>query len=386
MSASNPGPGRPPGISEATLEKQRRVREMDRLGIARSTIAALEKCSTGYVGMLINGGAKDDGSPDPVADIEPPQPRILSRRAAQVRAWEYAEQHVISTLGLAVDAFWVRIVVAIHQESDGYRLHIGEPGCRFKSRDDLGDLFGRREVDVKACIAALVDRGRLLEVDGVDIGIPHGMKLTPAENIRGKRTAKRAAQSPQDGQVPMLQALAGGLSDATEIPHRTQIKSELNLHSEELNLRAAANEIAEGRKFNPNSISAFADGRAATAAVNVKDIHNLTAAVATEPRARDATETRIKFASGATEIPPSDQAGATEIILQRSALAMLTEELMALANINRTPNADDLGVVKSWLDAAVEPDTMRAVVESGMKRRDGKPPTALRYSTTRCGR
>lgn len=381
MSASSPGPGRPPGISEATLEKQRRVREMDKLGVARATIAAVEKCSIGYVGMLINGGAKEDGSPESAADIEPPQPRRLSRRAAQYRAWEIVQQRPAPGLGLDANAFWIRLIVEIHETGDGVRLGIGEPASRFSTRSDLAVLFGRPDqLQIDDWLAALVERGRLIDVGEVDIGIPPGMKLTPAENIRGK---KRPAQAPQDGQAAMLHALPGGLSDATEIPPQTQIKTPLNLHP-------GATEIASERKFNSNSIPPVGDGLAAAAAAYAKESQSLSSSSSTGSRA-DASdpsgniiciEGGISVAADANLIPP---AGATEtpdaslINPKRSPVAVLTEELVALAGLNRAPNADDLSIVETWLEAGETRDTLTAGIEIKMGQRKGKPPTMLRY-------
>jgi hypothetical protein len=380
MSASaERGPGRPPGISEATLEKQRRVRRAAEAGIAVVQIAAMEECAPSYVRMLINGRGKEDGAPEPVAGIEPPQPRRLSRRSAQARALDYAEQHVISKLGLAVDAFWVRIVGAIHQEGDGYRLRIGEPASRFRSRDDLVDLFGRREVQINDWIAALVERGRLLDFGGIDIGIPHGMKLTPAENIRAKPGAKRAAKAPQDGQEPMLYSVPGGLSNATEIPPGTQIKPQLNLHSAELNLRSCATET-------PISLASGGLAYTASAAANAQEVQYLNSSSSNGSRAiTGASEIGVSVApnanlippSGATEPPPA--CNATEINLQRSGLAETVASLMRLAGIDRAPNAEDIGVVDSWRSAAIPADAMSLMVESGMQRRKGIPPTSLRY-------
>jgi hypothetical protein len=373
MSATNPGPGRPSGLSEATLEKQRRVRDAEKLGIPRATIAVLEKCSVGYVGMLINGGAKEDGSPEPVADIEPPQPRRLSRRAAQVRAWEHAEQHVISKLGLAVDAFWVRIVVAIHHEGDGYRLHIGGKESRFKSREDLCDLFGRREVDIKGWVGALVERGRLTDIDGVDIGIPHGMKLTPAENIRAKKTAKRAVQPQQDGQVSMLEVVRGGLSDASEIPSQMQVKPLLNLHGD-------ASKILNSATENANTIPVIADTQTAAAAANTKQVQTLNSSSSNGSRAGvgelNLHSEGISVAPNASEITPSST---TEIILQRSVVGALTDRLLALAGITRPAKPDEVGVVEGWIAKGFRTDAICAVIESKMKERDGKPLRTLRY-------
>lgn len=349
---------------------------MEKLGISRATIAAVEKCTVAYVGMLINGGTKEGGSPDSTPDTEPPQPHRLSRRTAQVRAWEYAEQHMISKLGLAVDAFWVRIVVAIHQEGDGYCLHIGQPGCRFRSRDDLVDLFGRRAVEIKDWVALLVERGRLIDIDGIDIGIPHGMKLTPAENIRAKPGAKPSARPPQDGQEPMLYSVPGGLSDATEIPPQAQIKSQLNLHS----------------RATETPILVVADGFARSVNVDVDVQENQQLDININKLSRvdaDATEMGVSVASnanlippaGATEIPPS---GATEINLQRSSLADLTAFLAGLVKPGRRPGGDEIGFVGSWLEmstltAEATTDLIQAVIVNRVSFCGAESISTLKY-------
>jgi hypothetical protein len=52
---------------------------------------------------------------------------------------------------------------------------------------------------------------------------------------------------------------------------------------------------------------------------------------------------------------------------------------MALAKIDRAPNAEDLGIVEAWLDKGETADTLRTGFEIKMKQRNGKPPSALRY-------
>lgn len=124
-------------------------------------------------------------------------PRRMSRFTLVNRAWEYADRNAVPSLSLGACYFWVRLVVAIHEDGDGFRLHLGEYGYRFQARDDLEDLCGRREVlDIDGWLAALVEHGRLIDIEGVDIEIPSGLGLRPGETARGKPMTVRAAKRP----------------------------------------------------------------------------------------------------------------------------------------------------------------------------------------------
>lgn len=381
MSASSErGPGRPPGITEATLQKQRRVRAMRAKGVAVETIAAVEECEPAYVRMLLNGAEKKEDASDPAAERDPPRPRRLSRRAAQYRAWEIVQQRPTPTLGLDVNAFWIRLIVEIHETGDGVRLGIGETTSRFAARSDLELLFSRADhLVIDDWLKRLFERGRLLDIGGVDIGIPPGMKLTPAENIRGK---KRAAQLPQDGQTVMLQAVPGGLSGATEIHLQTQIKPQLNL-------RPGATEILQNANLIPNSIAPLAYGHAAAATAYAKDFQSLSSSSSigspAETDARDGNiicvEVGVSVAPDANLIPPPDanDIPSGEVSGRRLSPADLTAELAALAGLGRAPNAEDLGWVEAWADQGFSPETMRGVIEIKRAQMNGKQVTGLRY-------
>ena len=118
MSATNPGPGRPPGKDPETLKRVRRMQAMERKGWTIAEIAECEDVKERYVRMLLDEAAAE---PDAGANAKPAAPpRKLSRRTAHYRAWEYADSRPVFDLGLGVNSFWARIVVTIHEDGEGF--------------------------------------------------------------------------------------------------------------------------------------------------------------------------------------------------------------------------------------------------------------------------
>jgi hypothetical protein len=384
MSASNLGPGRPPGKSAATLAlEQEIVFARTKYGQTAKAIAEVNKLSLSRIYAILNAAGVDpdsdvDQPPDVAAEDQPARPpRRLSRRTAQYRAWELTQQRPVGALGLAANGFWIRIIVAIHEEGDGFRLRLGDVGCRFQEHGDLADLFHWRQpepLDIDGWLKELVQRGRLLDLGGGDIGIPGGLGLVPGENARGEPMKPRVPKKPPaSDQAPLRfrpMVVTGGRPDSTEIPLSDSTKTPIKVESD-------STEIADSiPPKSPISVESVARAHAATAAANAKDIHHLAAAVASECRAGDSTKTPIKVESDSTEIAACDS---TEITSQRSDLAVLTDQLVAMARLGRPANPDDLGLLAAWLDQGFSPETMRAVIEVKLGQRNGKPPTGLRY-------
>jgi hypothetical protein len=232
MSASN-GPGRPPGKTAATLAMEQEIlaaRQKYRLTpkeIAEANNMPLQR----VYAVLKAAGADLDSDEKQPPDVPPePQPaqppRRLSRRAAQSRAWDIADRHPSFGLGLGATNLWVRTVIAIHENGDGFRLHIGGDGARFRSRADLAILLlgqlDRQEVDVDGWLRALFDHGRLIDIGGVDIGIPAGLGLVPGENSRGERMKPGVPKKrPASDQAPLQFKpflVSGGRADSQTIP------------------------------------------------------------------------------------------------------------------------------------------------------------------------
>jgi hypothetical protein len=359
---------------------------MHRKGVPIPTIAEVEECEERYIRTLLSEAEAEQGAPkQPNTDGRPAPARKLSRRTAIYRTWEYAETHPAMTLGVADNDFWIRVVTAIHGDGDGIRLGIGEPGCRFQTRADLALLVRAGQfcagdcIDVESWLQKLVLRGRLVDLDGVDIAIPVGLGLTPGENARGQLVARRAPKHPAaaaSAQTVMLHMIPGGRSGGTEPPPPTEQKSELLFRKSGTETPIVVPKSGtETPIVVPNSVPDVAPAHAATAAANAKDSITLAAASATEGRAGDGTT----IAAGGTENPPENPSGGTEMNLQRSPLAELTAELVALAGITRAADAEELGQVEAWLDAKFSAETMRGVIQIKRKQAGYKPPTKLTW-------
>jgi hypothetical protein len=231
MSASKPGPGRPP--NPATQEKAREyLRQHTLYGTPIEKIAEVEDRAPSHVWDLVKKAraaeAAEQAAVGPSAAVgetqQRPQPKKMSRRTAHGRAWDFAERNAVVSLSLSACDFWVRLVIAIHENGDGFRLHLGEPGHRFQTRADLVMLrmaqVNPQDVDVAGWLAELFKRGRLIEIGGVDIGIPPGLGLTPGENARGKLIGSKPR--PEAGAQPPLrfpfQVVQGSLSDSGKLP------------------------------------------------------------------------------------------------------------------------------------------------------------------------
>lgn len=385
-STSARGPGRPAIPDPETLAKGRLYCELVDFGLTANEIAARKGVAKSEVHRamnLVRSPALVEPSRTGASDSQPePQPRRLSRRVAQSRAWEYADQHPAYALGLAANNFWIRLVVAIHEEGDGFRLHMGEPRSRFAAPNDLailmaGEIFDRREIDINGWLAALVARGRLIDIDKVDIGIPLGIGLTPGESARGKPVTTRAARRTIDQRQPFMpQVLDGGLSEQPISPDsesgNIRISPDISPDSESGDIRVSPDISPD---ISPDS---YHLARTAAAAANAKDIYNLAAAAATEGRAPESGNIRISPDSESGNIPPFESGNIPSGEVSTT-LSRLVAELVEMASPGRHPNPKDVRAVQGWLDKGVPVVTMRAVIETVRSRPNGTRPTSLAY-------
>jgi hypothetical protein len=384
-STTGRGPGRPPKQSPETAQKGREYLELNtKYDVPVGKIAEREGASPTWVFELIKraraeAAAEQPPDPTPAAPGEAQKARPLrrlSRRSAQSRAWEYAEQRPVGALGLAANSFWIRLIVAVHEEGDGFRLRLGEPDSRFRTREDLADVFPRRaQLDIDGWLKELFNRGRLVDLDGIDIGIPSGLGLVPGENSRGEPLKIRAPAKPStSAQAPLPfrpMLVPGGRSDSSEIPPSDSTEMPISLESDSSeipNLDSTETRISlESANF----------ARAASAAAYAKENQSLSSSSST---GSPASATQVKFGisveSDSSEITRPDS---TEINLQRSPVAELTAELAILAGLSRAPNAEDLGWVEAWTEQGFSADTMRGVIEIKRGQLNGKRVTGLRY-------
>lgn len=385
MSASSRGPGRPPKPDPETLQRRREFLLLHENKVRVEDIAQKYKLALSRVWEIIRDARADAAAvealnqppPDPAAEPQPVQPRRLSRRIAQSRAWDIADRRPNFSLGLGANSLWVRTIVAIHEEGDGFRLHIGEPGARFRSRDDLAVLLlghlERRDVNVSGWLTALFEHGRLIDIDSVDIGIPRGLGLIPGENSRGEPLKVAPVKPARTAQAPLPfkpMVVTGGLSDSGNIAPSDSGSIGIFPESDSGNI---ATDDSGNIPISPESV---APGRVAAAAA--KDERNQPFSSSSSNQGRAGDSGRIGNIPGVDsgEIPTHD----SDKLSQQSLLAALTVGLMLLARITRAPNADDLGAVRGWLDAGYAADGMRGVIEAKMIQRGAKPPpTSLVY-------
>lgn len=388
MSATNRGPGRPPKQSPEVAQKGREYLELHtKLDVAVEKIAKRDNVSPTWVHELIRRARAEEAA-ERAANTAPSSPdepkqarplRRLSRRIAQSRAWDIADRRPNFALGLGANSLWVRTIVAIHEEGDGFRLHIGEEGARFRSREDLAVLLlghlDRQEVDVKGWLKALFEHGRLIDVDDVDVGIPRGLGLIPGENSRGEPLKAAPVKKPASAQAPLPfrpMVVSGGRSDSSEIPPSDSSEMPISLESDSSEMpNFDSSEI-------PISLESAEFGRAAAAAANAQEDQSLNSSSSI---GSPASATQVKFGisleSDSSEIPPSDS---TEINLQRSAVGTLADQLMTLAGIMRPAKPDEVGTVERWIAKGFRTDAICGVIEAKKKERDGKSPLrTLRY-------
>lgn len=376
-------PGRPRGADAETLEKGRLYLALIGHGIAPGEIATREGVSRSEVYRAINlvqPPAAVDPTVDGTADRSPGPLRKLSRRTAQYRAWDYADRRPSFALGLAANSFWVRIVIAVHEDGDGFRLRIGEEGARFRARTDLAILLlgqlDRSEVQVDGWLKALFEHGRLIDLDGGDVAIPVGLGLTPGENVHGKQMSPRAPRQSANATQPaltLLRQVNEGREVSGEIP--PFVSGETRIYPD------AYPPISPDTfpRISPDTVEF---GRAAVADAYAKDICDLTSASATESRAHVSGEIRGGVSgeipprvSGETrclsgEIPPPPSSGQTG----GTSIAGLTAEMKALVSPGRPANAKDLGAIQRMLNEGETAQTIEDLIQIKMK--DWKGPAA----------
>jgi hypothetical protein len=380
---SSRGPGRPAGSTADTRQKRRDFLLLYEFGMPVAQIAERAGVKASWVWDMLKKGRADIAAERPPdltqpapAELQKSQPlRRLSRRIAQSRAWDYADRRPSFALGLAANSFWVRIIMATHEDGDGFRLRIGEEGSRFRARADLAILLlghlDRQDVHVDDWLKALFEHGRLVDL-GVDIGIPSGLGLVPGENSRGeplkpKAPAKQSASSqaplpfrptlvpewrPDSGEIP--------LSDSTNIPISPESDS-----SENPDFGSAKTPIL------PESAEFAHWG---TVDVDVKESQSLNTNI---NNGSPAPTTPVKFGitveSDSGEIPRHDS---SDINSERSSLVDLATGLMVLANFDRLPNGGEIGCVGGWrqlgasnkLDAATSIEVTQSVIKNRTRR------------------
>jgi hypothetical protein len=384
MSSTNRGPGRPPGKSPKTLAMEQHFWELHtQYNRSVKEIAEANGKAPSRVWEMLQGvraelGIEESPPDDSASEPQPaPPPRRLSRRTAQSRAWDIADRRPNFALGLGANSLWVRTVVAIHEEGDGFRLHIGEQGARFRSRDDLAVLLlghvERQDVDVNGWLATLFEHGRLIDIDSVDVGIPRGLGLIPGENARGEPLKPASVKKPASAQAPLPfkpTVVTGGLSDSGKIDPQDSGKTRIFPESDSGKIDL---EDSGKTRIFPES-DEFA--RTAAAAAKDKDILDLAAAAATESRAGDSGKIDNISGVDSGEIPAGDS---RFINSKRSALATLTGELMKLAGLDRAPLPNELGAVDGWLKKGYSVDAIHGVIEAKVKQGNGKPLRTLCY-------
>lgn len=387
MSATNRGPGRPPKQSPEVAQKGREYLELHtKLDVPVEKIAQRDNLSATWVHELIKRARAEEAAeraantaPSPPDEPKQARPlRRLSRRIAQSRAWDIADRRPNFALGLGANSLWVRTIVAIHEEGDGFRLHIGEEGARFRSRDDLAVLLlghlDRQEVDVKGWLKALFEHGRLIDVDDVDIGIPRGLGLIPGENSRGEPLKAAPVKKQESVQAPLPfrpMVVSGGRSDSSEIPPSDSSEMPISLESD-------SSEIPNFDSSETRiSLESDEIARAAAAAAYAQEDQSLNSSSSIgSPAGATQVKFGISLESDSSEIPPCDS---SEIKSQRSAVGVLADQLMTLAGIIRPAKPDEVGAVERWTTKGFRTDAIQGVIEAKMKERDGKPPRTLLY-------
>lgn len=356
MSSATGRPGRPPGPSAETLAKGRHFLSLVEYGVSESTIAAREGIAVSDVYRAINivrPLAAVDSKPAPELSRTPqklPEGTLLRRAFAAIR-------NVRAFKGL-LDAetreFWIEALIEIRAlADDGVELTFGRPGDVYHSQAEFLSVFNNIK---PAQLEALFHHAMLVDLSGVGVALPYRWGFRAGSNAPVRRAAKAPALRPQ----PTLEAVDGGLSDSEKI----RINSDKD--SEETPIYS---------EFSP-PINSESPGLAyaATAAANAKEDQYLNGSSSSIGSPAGDSELIAGFSE---KIPPSDS---EKTLPARSALAQATIELMALAKITRAPNADDLGAVRKWLEAAYAMDAMRGVIETKMEQRNGKPPpTSLVY-------
>lgn len=352
-STSERGPGRPPGYDPETLELIRRIKDHERDGLSVSEIASLERRSVSYIKLLKRAPLEPNQTGRP---RKPPALKLTERAVAHHAVLAMRRDTRLRAFEPGKKLFWLDCVMEIHALGDGAGLAFGADGDPFETHPEFAIALGGKPDDLEHFLR----RGLLARLPDSRIDLPSGIGLKPQERPR--------IVLPGSGEQRLAQAFGSGGGDELEDSENPPISLSQRIE------KPPQFHYPEDSETPPISLSDAEIARTAAAAANAKKDQSLNSSNSNHSRAGMADSEIAEFRYPKdSEIPDSD------IRSQRSSLAVLTEELMALAKIARAPNAEELGVVKSWLDAGLVADTMRAVIDAGMKRRNGKPPTTLRY-------
>ncbi len=376
MSAANPGPGRPPGIDPASLEKGRKFVEWhDLLGVPLDRIIELSGLKRTRVTELIALARATDNPAPASPDSKPKLARQMSEGTLLRRAW--ITMHVngrLRVIDAAARLLWLETVMAIRAEGDGLRLLFAE--CGYEGRADFVEAFGGSEKDL-----ALLGRRRVLDLDGEGVAIPPGLGLMPRERIGGTVPNPRRVDPRQMNLPPTV--LRGGLAESGETPISADSESGKNPHFQPISPDSESAEIgvlpdSESAEI-PISLDAVRLARAADADAKDLESKTLSISISSETPARESGEMPIlpDTKSGKTPILPDSESG--EITLEAdSRLASLLTEVRALAGMEGSANASDLGTMEGWL-AHHSSDAIRKLVTDTMAKRLGKRVNSLRY-------
>ena len=174
MSATNPGPGRPPGKAQKTLDLMRRVKRMTDLGMSRAAIAECEDIAEGYVRLLLRMQAAPSQQQTAEAPVPAarPKPRKMSEGALLSRAFA-AIRNVRAFKGL-LDAetreFWIEALIEIRAlADDGAELTFGQPGDVYHSQAEFLSVF--KDI-TPVQLKKLFHHAMLVDLNGSGIAVP----------------------------------------------------------------------------------------------------------------------------------------------------------------------------------------------------------------------
>jgi hypothetical protein len=202
--------GRPRGGLAETQQRRSELQALRDQGLKPAEIAEREGLTKRRVNQLLAGETDDEPEQTPR-----PKPRMTKRTLAARAALAMYEVPALREPGMP-GAFWLRVVVAIHQDKDATQLTFGRRGDLYGSRAAFLSLIGGTEAD----LAELFHRELLEEAEGGGVALPYRFGLRPGERPADALTSARPSRPssiPSDPrQMPLPAAVMGGGSGVPE--------------------------------------------------------------------------------------------------------------------------------------------------------------------------
>lgn len=381
-------PSRAEGIRDSTRAKAREVLALAE-GQGWSVAAVSERFgfTEARIRQLLTIARAErptDQRPESAATAVAAPRKKISRRTMLDRAW--VTMHVdrrLWTMDRGVRAFWLDVVITLHQLGGPDGLRMGRYGDGFENRAEFATAHGGTEADLEA----LFRRSLLVSLANGGIAIPSGLGLKPwgkppvASGVPPTASHRSPTRQTGNGPIPGQRAFVMGMPAANSGMTREAPDANSGVNGEAGNANIVvsdddtdANICVDGDQvtanFDANRDKNFFAGATSTTTEESESLGGGTGHPATAEN----------FAAG--ENLRSDENLHDDPTLSRAEAptwVTLGTELLGTIGIQRPLTVSEAELVRGWLEKGATPDILRGVFHTVLGRENCPSSPALSY-------